>query len=218
VLWSGTLNLGYPIDLNNNQPVLVTCDTSFTIKGWLFKADSNTIGRIFKIDNNFYAVNEVPGSPSSAATIQAALSGTDYTQTVTVSARPYISYSNRWIANPGISGTAVLYGDMFDYTSAVYLSGSNSSVFASAGSARNVNIFGGIASLSAQYPLLSGVIPANYNIDNNSKIEINYPAPTTTGYFDIIVINDAGYSILSKDTYNSYRDVQFPTVSGIAVL
>ena len=218
VLWSGTLSLGYPIDLNNNQPARVTCDTQFTIKGWLFKADSNTIGRIFKIDSNFYTVSEVPGSPSSAATIRDALSGTDYTETITVSARPHISYCDRWLANPGVSGTAILYGDMFEYTTAVYLSGSTTSMFSGVVSARNVNTFGNISSLSALYPSISGVIPASYYIDNNSKLEVNYPAPALSGYFDIIVYNEAGYSVLSKDTYNAYRSIQFPTVSGIAVL
>lgn len=218
VLWSGSLALGYPMDLNGQQPARVTCDTQFTIKGWLFKEDGDTVGRIFKIDSNFYNVSEVPGSASSAATIQRALSGTDYVDTVTVSARPHISYCDRWLTNPGASGTAILYGDMFEYTTAVYLSGSSPSVFSGVASARNVDVFGNIASLSALYPAISGVIPVSYTVDNNSKIEVNYPGPASTGYFDIIVINDAGYSVLSRDTYNSYRDVQFPTVSGIAVL
>ena len=38
VLWSGTINLTYPDELQPNQPARVAADTSFTIKGWMFPA------------------------------------------------------------------------------------------------------------------------------------------------------------------------------------
>lgn len=38
VLWSGSVSLTYPDELQPNQPARVSADTSFTIKGWLFPA------------------------------------------------------------------------------------------------------------------------------------------------------------------------------------
>ena len=35
----------------------ITVDTSFTIKGWLFPEEKDTAGNIYKIDNNFIAVD-----------------------------------------------------------------------------------------------------------------------------------------------------------------
>ena len=219
VLWSGNLALTYPTDLNNNQPARVTCDTGFIIKGWLFKADSSSIGRIFKIDNNFYAVNEVPNSQTAVNTfneIVKALSATDYIETVTVSARPFLAYSDRWLANTAASGTANMYGNMFDYTTAVYVSGTSGMFTGNT----VLSAYSTVSSLSALYPTLTGLKEiTNYTILNNNSISIAYPAPSSTGYFDIIVANPAGYGILSKDSYLQYATTQLPYANkGIQVL
>lgn len=41
VEWSGNINMQYPIDLQPNTPYRVTADTSFVIKGWLFKREAS---------------------------------------------------------------------------------------------------------------------------------------------------------------------------------
>ena len=219
VLWSGNLSLTYPMDLNNNQPARVTCDTGFTIKGWLFKADTASIGRIFKIENNFYNVNEVPNSQNAVNTfneIAKALSATDYIETATISARPFLAYSNRWLANVGASGTATILGNMFDYTTSVYVSGT-SGMFTDT---TILSTYSTVSSLSAYYPTLSGVkLINNYTISNNNSINLIYPAPSSTGYFDIIIANPAGYGILSRDSYMEYATTQLPyTNKGVEVL
>lgn len=194
VLWSGQLTMGYPTDLNSNQPARVSCDTSFTIKGWLFKKEAETVGRIFKIENNFYAVNEVPPPGSSAATyqaIQAALTGTNYVETVTVSAVPQPQFITLYLTPVYESGTVSIFGNSFSYVNAVYLSGSNN-MFTNTVS---VSAFSDIPSLSAMYPPLTGVVPAtSYEINSDNKITVTYPAPTATGIMNIFLFNDAGYA------------------------
>ena len=37
VLWSGDISINYPTELDSSSPYRITADTSFTIKGWLFK-------------------------------------------------------------------------------------------------------------------------------------------------------------------------------------
>lgn len=210
VLWNGTLNMTYPIEQQPTQPTRVTCDTQFTIKGWLFKYDANPVGRIFKIDSNFYPVSGTPTLQNIDNIVNPEL-----TESFTVSAIPQIPYSNRWLTPISLSGSVELFGDQFDYTTAVYLSGNN-------------NMFSGLitatpflssSSLSASYPSLINVLPAvEYYINSNNKMTIFYPAPSATGFFDIIVLNDAGYTKLSVDAYNTNYSTQYPYISGIQVV
>lgn len=47
--WNGSLNMQYPVELSNSQLARVTCDTSFTIKGWLFKQIDSNVDIIYKV-------------------------------------------------------------------------------------------------------------------------------------------------------------------------
>ena len=221
ILWDGNLRLSYPTDINDQQKARVACDTTFTIKGWLFKANTGPTGRIFKINNNFYTSDTPKNeeSYSAIANIMSELNGTPYMQTVTVSARPQIAYTDRWITPMSLSGTCLLLGNEFTSTRAVYVSGSVPGMFGD--TTYILDSFEEIPSLSAKYPSLSGLNPAiSYNPINDNKMIINYPAPMDTpGYFDVIVVNEAGYSILSKDTYQAGFPTQLPyALKGIEVV
>ena len=214
VLWNGTLAMTYPAEQVATQPTRVICDTSFTIKGWLFKADASPTGRIFKIDSNFYAVS---GTPT--------LQNIDYltdpsaTESFVLSAIPLIPYSNRWLTPRSLSGTVELYGDMYTHTNNVYLSGNNNMFGVVSGSTYTINPFLSSSSLSASYPALSGVIPAlDYYVQSDNKMIVTYPAPSATGFFDVIVLNDAGYTKLSTGSYNTQLSTQYPYISGIQVI
>lgn len=53
VLWSGTVQINYPQDLAGNQSFRVVADTSFTIKGWMFKDSGEIIKKIYTIDSDY---------------------------------------------------------------------------------------------------------------------------------------------------------------------
>ena len=57
VLWSGDINLDYPVETTGAQKARVVADTSFTIKGWLFKDVNDPVGNIFTIDTDFHNEN-----------------------------------------------------------------------------------------------------------------------------------------------------------------
>ena len=58
VLWSGDIALNYPIEVSGTQPARVIADTSFTIKGWLFRGNTGEdVKNIFTIDQNFVPVS-----------------------------------------------------------------------------------------------------------------------------------------------------------------
>jgi hypothetical protein len=61
VLWNGNINIVYPTDLAANSPYRISADTSFTIKGWLFREKQNDTGNIFVINTYFTPVSTIYG-------------------------------------------------------------------------------------------------------------------------------------------------------------
>jgi len=214
VLWNGQLSMGYPVEQQPTQPTRVTCDTSFTIKGWLFKADTNPVGRIFKIDTNFYSVSATPTLENLEY-----LTDPNLTESFVISAAPIIPYTDRWLTPvSSLSGSLNLYGSNLSHTNYVYLSGNNN-MFGPTSATKTVDLYAFSSSLSANYPALTGLVPAiSYYEFNDNKMQVVYPAPTTTGYFDVIVFNDAGYTLLSESSYNPEFTVQLPYTQGIQVV
>lgn len=74
VLWSGSVNLTYPTDLNATEKYRVSADTSFTVKGWLFPAAGDYAKTIYEVIDNHYAVSDI--------TTYAQLSGDTFTYPV----------------------------------------------------------------------------------------------------------------------------------------
>lgn len=60
ILWNGSINLGYPTELNSSGKYRITGDTSFTIKGWLFPAaPTSQTDNIFRICAPFHATSDI---------------------------------------------------------------------------------------------------------------------------------------------------------------
>ena len=54
VLWSGSITMAYPDELQANSTARVTADTQFTIKGWLFPYASTLSGsNIYTVTTNY---------------------------------------------------------------------------------------------------------------------------------------------------------------------
>jgi hypothetical protein len=68
VLWNGNINLQYPDNLAPTSPFRITADTSFLIKGWLFKNSTETVKRIYTIKSDYYA--EDLTSPTTDSILQ----------------------------------------------------------------------------------------------------------------------------------------------------
>lgn len=67
VLWDGNISVNYPTDLPANTPFRVSADTSFTIKGWLFKYQTDPAGIIYKVTSHYTPIldlDEAPGATS----------------------------------------------------------------------------------------------------------------------------------------------------------
>jgi len=57
VLWNENISMQYPTDLPAETPFRVVADTSFTIKGWLFKKHTEPANNIFEVITNLYPVS-----------------------------------------------------------------------------------------------------------------------------------------------------------------
>lgn len=68
VLWSDSISINYPIELSPSTPYRISADTTFTIKGWLFKEKIDTTGNIFVIDSHFTPVSDFTGLDVLSAT------------------------------------------------------------------------------------------------------------------------------------------------------
>ena len=151
VLWSGDINLDYPIETTGSQKARVTADTTFTIKGWLFKDTEDSQGNIFKIDAEFYNESLLQSYDDNYAT----LSGNTYTfdtsaglvneetNTITISGAPSINsifYNNNMLLNNltlqlgsletnGDVNNVILNGKRFDKLTGLLLSSNNANYF-----------------------------------------------------------------------------------------
>lgn len=208
VHWSGTLTMGYPVDINSSQPARVTCDTTFTIKGWLFKNDYTPSGFIFNIDANFTAVKQLEDLDTMEA-----LRDSSNTDEHWILGRPkIISVSPYQTPLAGPNTAFDLFGKMFAYTTSVYVSAAD--VFTQAPSA--FDPFATTA-LSATFPAFEG-IPVSFDIASENLITFSLPTLSVTGKVDIIVVNPAGYGVLTVDTTSTTSTYQFPFSNGISVV
>jgi len=221
VLWSGDLAYTTPTETTYNEHYRIAVDTSFTIKGWLFPEQNDTIGSIYKIDNNFvsvdlanriYSPDEVTNRVTEYITYQqqgyGALSGydstvtglTSNTETITVSAIP--EFTNIFYTTTGTftqirSTTTILTSH--DNNFMLYGKRFTDSDFYL--SANNLHFFPKSSVYqeitSAKNPTISGYTldSSFYNIASDNVVSIFLPTSTlsASGKFTFIAANEAGW-------------------------
>lgn len=199
VLWSGSIGLTEPTDISYSEKFRVVADTSFTIKGWLFKDKNDVSSRIYFIDSNFIPVNKnMIIDEDNYNSFFAATSGIDNMETVSLSAIPTISniYYNlsgqgklheivsNFNINTNFTNNFLIYGTNFNYTTAILLSTTS-------------NITGTLTGISSEYTgSTTGYILDSqyYNILSDNMLTISLPALTGACNFNFIVNNEVGWS------------------------
>ena len=215
VLWSGSLNYSTPTDTTYSEKFRISVDTSFTIKGWLFPEEKDTVGNIYKIDNNFIAVDlqnriyspldQQISNESYTNQGYEALSGfnstvpTNYTETITVSGVP--EFTNIFYTTSGVfeqlrsttnvlssqTNSFILYGKALDYSNSLYIS------------ANKLNFFTDYQQItSAKLETISAYKLDNslYNIATDNLVSISLPTSTLSGVgkFTFVTANEAGWA------------------------
>jgi len=215
VLWSGSLNYNAPTDTTYSDKFRVVIDTSFTIKGWLFPEQKDTVGTIYEVNNNFINVDlrnrlynpldETVEFLSYEQQGYSALSGyndsvpTNYSELAAISAIPEftnIFYSTTGSIFPirGNTGALssrdndyILYGKRFSYNNNWYLSSNVDDFFSN---------YQEIT--SAVSPTISGYKLDNqkFSVGNDNIATIHLPTSTLSaaGKFTFITSNEAGWA------------------------
>ena len=205
VLWSGSISLTEPTDIAYSEKFRIVADTSFTIKGWLFKDKNEIAKQIFFIDTNFVPLNrDLLIDEDNYDTFFAGVSSIPDIERFTLSAVPALTNAyytrgsklhelteNFVIAN-NYNNSFTLYGNNLSHTTSILLSTSNTIV----GSLTSVtSTYTGTVSgykLDAQY----------YNLLSDNILTIDLPPLTGACDFNIIVNNDAGW--VNSYTINSF--------------
>lgn len=150
ITWSGDAPIKSPDQMDGTTPYQWTCDTSFTMDGWLFKSDQQPIGKIFYINSTYTPVPEIfCHIEDNEAYVSAA--NTDY---FTISANPLPMISNKACVEENVATTLTIYGKMFNHITGVYLSGGSG---VSIPSTSAWNLLNAASSLSATTALCSSI-------------------------------------------------------------
>jgi hypothetical protein len=230
VIWSGAINYNLPLDVGATQAFRIAADTSFTIKGWLFKRIHKDIPRVFRIDTDFAAATDVLldysllndlSEPSNSLSVGIPIEKYKGISTVpssvldgnlaegegftkTIYAKPVIKYSSpiKLFSFEGSDSESItnlnidLYGKYFIQTKHLFVSGSNPAMF---GNVSSFDLFDFDPYLNSIFPSFSGVAIPHFYILSDQHINFKLTeSPKTSGYFDVLVVNDAGYEILSR--------------------
>lgn len=223
VMWNEDVQMEYPTELQATDALRFIANTSFTLKGWLFKNSDNFVKTIYKIDHSFTAVNRIYDNYKLMKDMES-----DYnTDTIMISGSPFISKVSPYFVPVNMESECSVVGSMMDYVSSVYVSGTPG-VFPSAQEyfplAWNSSIWTGSASpVSAVYGPFTGVmVPTScWRVVDSTMLIFDMPIATAPGIIDVILVNDAGYGQLIKDssslapTITSYR---FPYEKGISAI
>ena len=203
VLWDQNISLNTPTETTYSDKFRIIADTTFTIKGWLFRSKNERSSPIYFIENNFVNVRPTFNFNQGLSSLEYesffnSLTSVADIETIPLSGIPSITniYFNtsgsllpidnpitikRDLSSGGRSYT--LYGDNYNETEFLMLS-SNSAITT------------GFTAVSTTYTgEVSGYLLPNsqWNVLNNQILNIMIPALTASGRFDVIVKNPAGW-------------------------
>lgn len=219
--WSGTVNTTYPIELSSNQLARVTYDTTFTIKGWLFKEIDSYASKIYQINSNFIPTDlgeECLVFNNTLDTIER-YNTSNYPERLVQNARPTlknIDCPNYYINQTDTNFIYNLYGKDFFNITDMYLTTADPLMFT------DYQFHDPFVDTKrhSTYPGFWGKKISTFKVNSLTNIEFTIPDNITTpGVFDIIVKNEAGYSVLSTDSYLPHSPTyQPPCTNGIHVI
>ena len=206
VLWGGSISLTEPTDTTYSEKFRIIADTSFTIKGWLFKNQNEISKQIYFIDSNFRTAGKnLILTDDNYNTLVTSLCNYTETETISISAIPTITnifynisgnlneIRNNFSLNQQITSNNnfMFYGTNFNKVTTILLSSNNT-------------ITGTISAINSTYTgSVTGTVlnPIYYNIVNDNIITITLPKLQGTCNFNFIINNPVGWTS-SNETNN----------------
>jgi hypothetical protein len=195
IQWDGNISYTNPKDLSPDTKWRITADTTFKIKGWLFKEQVDKQAPIYVVKNDFRSINLQDRLFSYND--YSSLSGDIYsTEVISISAYPEftnIFYNLSGTTIPVLNSITILQenplnilllGKRFDYSNTWYLSGDVISPYSYS------------EIVTAKYPTISAYkLPlSTFNVSNDNIANINIPANILSGgNFTFVTSNSAGW-------------------------
>jgi hypothetical protein len=174
VLWDQNINLTQPVEMGEGLKYRNIAETTFTIKGWLFKRHpENPVGNIYEIHTDFYPISSLSDSLSDDL---------DVFDSLSLSAYPLITNTKTNRVLNGEEPVIQLEGDNFEFTDTVYLSADSGTIFSDILS--SYGDFNGILLSSTEYTVVSD----NIMYVNSRLLE-------DVGNITVIVQNPSGYIV-----------------------
>lgn len=209
VVWNGTTNIQYPIEINATQVARVVADLSFVFKGWLFQAlPKDIIGTIYSIDSTYAISNDLDINylTSYDEYKSAILSATEtYDRLYFKGTPPQPMVVEPTFGNTGQNIQFNVYGRGFKDLRNVYLSGAP---FESISTLQNP--FSAIPTLSSENPpFFAAKLDKKYwATDYNMVVSFISPSANQTGRMNIVLENKGGWDTLTNNvrvnTLNPY--------------
>ena len=204
VLWDQSISLNTPTETTYSDKFRIIADTSFTIKGWLFRNQNETSNPIYFIENNF--INAAPSYSFNPAltsldyeTFFDSLTADANVETISLSGIPEISniYFNTSASLLEQDGPITVTSDAYTYNTNSYtVIGSHYNETESILLSSNSTLTTGFTSLDTTYTgTASGYLlpEANWTVLSDEIINITLPELLDSGRFDIIIKNPAGW-------------------------
>jgi hypothetical protein len=220
IAWDNQISYTYP---GNNQtskepPFRVTATTTFTIKGFIFKANIENSKPICMINTDYIFTDKFYCNYETLVEYTSANNSTD---SYSITGRPVLRYVAPYYIIESSSPIINLQGYSLNTTNAIFLSASNPDMYPMT----LQTPFTALDSFSA-FP-----VPEFDKSDN--VLTFTLPAPSADGFLDIIAVNSCGYGKLTEDAnrcgrlenpypvgspeYTSWCVKQFPYVNGLII-
>lgn len=208
VMWEGGISLTYPTEIGAETKYRVTADTSFTIKGWLFRNDNNPVSNIYTVSANFYPVSAIDVdeyySVQQLQSYNNQLSANK--ESIVVKALPdttniTFTYDNNTLGvgyfkignlpKITLNGGFLSENPQMEYTKRVFLSANNTVL----PRLSSVDFYSGTSLASSNPPFSAYEIVTNGGqvTYDGSVILVNLPPVSANCNFSLIVSNESGY-------------------------
>jgi hypothetical protein len=206
VLWDQNINLNTPTETTYSDKFRIVADTSFTIKGWLFRNQNETGKPIYFIDTNFintspsYSFNQAVSSLDYESFFDSLTADQGYViETISLSGIPEITnvYFNTSASLLPADQPITITSDAYDNNKVSYtLLGANYNQTEFVMLSSNSSITTGFTALSTPYTgnVEGYILPVeNWTVLSDEVINITLPMMLDSGRFDIIIKNPAGW-------------------------
>jgi hypothetical protein len=219
ILWDGTISYSYPAKEQGpkDPPFRITASTSFTIKGYIFKANIENSKPICFIKTDYTFTDKFYCNYDNLLEYSTNIQTDSYA----ITGRPLLRYVSPYYIVEGREPTIKLQGYSLGDVNAIFVSGSNPNMYP-------LTEYQPFTALNSFF----GYPVKEFQKDDNT-LKFTLPAPSADGFAELIAVNSCGYGKLTEDSnrcgrvenpyptdspdHYSWTVLQYPYLNGLIV-